>query len=280
MVVLDAPLDPVTVASLKGTLDYYLWRGIPVVRSWPRSPQMPRTAAVTEAYTDFGLTAQLISGIPLPLQEAAREWTKGTTWTWRDIWTAALYGNLYADDPEPLPEPDMTAAQLIAGQYYNGPTSTGALTTQSTATGTIWACPFYNPAYNDFDRIGIEITATTTGTIRLGIYGPFTDAPGTAPLVHDSGLLTPAGTGLLQQTIGLGLNPGWYLLCYQTSLTRTIRSVGAAEQPNVWGNPTGAAQRQTALITSARAYGAFPATLGAGIAYAGADRPYVLLRAM
>ena len=281
MAVLNAPLDPVTIASLKGTLDYYLWRGIPVVRSWPKRPTMPRSAPVTAAYEDFKLTSQLISVIPIELQNAAHFWTDKTAWTWKDLWTAATYGNLYAQTPSALPEVSHLMPPLIPGSYYGMPATTAALTTLSTATGTIRAVPFFVPAQTDFDRLAIEITATTTGTIRLALYGPIVQTPANAALLIDSGTLTPAGTGLLQYTIGQGLAPGWYLLAYQTSLTRTVRAVAVASQLALLGQPTGAATAPASWLTLTQAYGPFPNTLGAGTTYQiGAIAPNILIRAM
>lgn len=281
MAVLGAPLDPVTVSSLKGTLDYYVWRGLPVVRSWPKKPKMPRTAAVTAAYIDFGLTSKALSSLPIELQNAAVQLVALEDWTWKDVWTAALFGNLYADAPTPVPEVDTTAMPLIAGLYYSAPATAGALTTLSTPTGTIHAIPIYIPELTDIDRLGIDISATTTGTVRFAIYGPIVTTPQTAPLLIDTGTLTPSGTGLITYNAGISLLPGWYLLAYQSSLTRTVRAIAATNQIAVWGSTTGLNVGQSAYLTLAQAYGPFPSTLGASVAFStNAARPQIVIRPM
>ena len=262
MPILDAPLDPVTVASLKGTLDYYLWRGLPVIRSWPRKPKMPRTPAVTQAFETFGQVARLFSQMDATAVQYGIDESNGTLWTWRDLWTAAVYGNLYEYPPEPVPGPELDMPPMQPGRYYGPPLTGAGLTTQSLATGTIRLLPLFVPNQQDFDQLATEVTATTGGTIRLGLYGPLSGDLATTPLILDSGTISVTGTGAQTFAIGISLAPGWYLLAVQTSLTRTFRGFPLANLITLWGSAAAANSVNAQSLSITRAYGPYPNPLG------------------
>lgn len=60
------PWNAVLIKAMKGTLDFYYWKGIPVVRSWPTyrpqnfSPrsrqQWPKFATVSSSYRNIQLS--------------------------------------------------------------------------------------------------------------------------------------------------------------------------------------------------------------------------------
>lgn len=85
------PAEPLIIA-LRGKLDYYLWRGIPCCRTWPRAPRGPRSPAVQVTYTAFGIFAHDLTSLGTPWVDAARVWTAGTRWVWRDLATYLAYG--------------------------------------------------------------------------------------------------------------------------------------------------------------------------------------------
>lgn len=58
MPVLDALPSLEVINTLKGTLDYYYWKGIPVVRSWPFIPMSSRTQASLDSAQLFGQIVQ------------------------------------------------------------------------------------------------------------------------------------------------------------------------------------------------------------------------------
>lgn len=43
MAVLNVPLTPYQIASMRGVVDFYYYRGIPVARAWPKKCVQPRT---------------------------------------------------------------------------------------------------------------------------------------------------------------------------------------------------------------------------------------------
>lgn len=85
------PEEPVIIA-LRGKLDFYLWRGIPCCRSWPRAPTEPRSPAVQASGAVFAAFSRELPFIGAPWYEAALQWTQGERWTWRDFVTTLAYG--------------------------------------------------------------------------------------------------------------------------------------------------------------------------------------------
>lgn len=276
MAVLGAPLDPVTVASLKGTLDYYLWRGVPVVRSWPRKPIQPRTPAVVNAYLEFGAIAKAITSIPLELQEEVKAYAKYTNWTWRDWWTAAMYGNMWEPFFEPYDTEIPNMPAMIPGRYYSTPGIDYAPSTASNALNILRTLPFYVPTLTNFDRIAWEITATTGGNDRAGIYGPFGIDPTLAPLVVDAGNLAIGSTGVKELTINVELVPGWYLLALISSATRTYRTIPNGSYIAGLGLQAAGNARPAHALTRAFTFGALPNPLGGPLTYDNANTTPVI----
>jgi len=71
-----------------GALDFYFWKGIPVVRKWPRPQQTAPSAKQNIWYYIFKSFAQSKSATPFEIRFFYRHWTEGTTWTWGDLMTS------------------------------------------------------------------------------------------------------------------------------------------------------------------------------------------------
>ena len=82
------------ISGYKGLLDFYVHRGQPCARSWPRKPQLPRSEAVMETAEFFGELAQEFSDTPPNIRSRAADLALGTAWTWRDLRYRATYGHL------------------------------------------------------------------------------------------------------------------------------------------------------------------------------------------
>lgn len=80
------------ISGYKGTIDFYLWRGIPVARSWPRSPGHRRAAAVEAQWPVFTAASQLWNKVSPELQAAYNTMASGSTMSGRDMATK-LYIN-------------------------------------------------------------------------------------------------------------------------------------------------------------------------------------------
>jgi hypothetical protein len=58
MAVLDILPELDIIAGFKGTIDFYLWMGMPVARKWPRSPGKKRSPAVEAQWPAFTTAAR------------------------------------------------------------------------------------------------------------------------------------------------------------------------------------------------------------------------------
>ncbi|TEU08463.1 MAG: hypothetical protein E3J25_11965 [Anaerolineales bacterium] len=83
------------IRGLKGILDFYVWKGLPCVRAWPRYRPAKQTAASLAAALVFGAIVKsygLLGDLPL---EAYRNDALDQTRTARDIMVTGVYGNLH-----------------------------------------------------------------------------------------------------------------------------------------------------------------------------------------
>lgn len=90
---ITGPFEPETIRAFRGVLDFYYWRGLHLVRSWPRKPVLPRSPAVQATAQEFKENVQALSDLPAPFRSQAMAAVAGTDWTWRDLWVSAVYGN-------------------------------------------------------------------------------------------------------------------------------------------------------------------------------------------
>lgn len=73
------------IAGLKGTIDFYVWMGIPVARAWPKSPGHNRAPAVQAQWPRFTAAARLWPQLSPTVKEAYRQMAAGTAMTAKDI---------------------------------------------------------------------------------------------------------------------------------------------------------------------------------------------------
>jgi len=83
------------IHGYKGVLDFYLWRGLPVVRKWPYNPKShhsPATIAAAEKFGAVTTSFHLLQADQLDIFTAdAQDHTR----TARDIYMTAAYGHLH-----------------------------------------------------------------------------------------------------------------------------------------------------------------------------------------
>lgn len=85
--------DNIVIAATKGVLDWYVYRGVPCARTWPRRPAMPRSPASTASAAAFGAFAHAVTRTDPSLIALASERARTSEWTWKDLITAAAYGH-------------------------------------------------------------------------------------------------------------------------------------------------------------------------------------------
>lgn len=73
------------ISGFKGTLDFYVWMGMPCVRSWPRSPGHKRTPAVEAQWPAFATASKAWSFLSPEIQAAYREMSAGLRLSARDL---------------------------------------------------------------------------------------------------------------------------------------------------------------------------------------------------
>lgn len=73
------------ISGFKGTIDFYIWMGIPVARRWPRSPGHRRAPLVEEQWPDFTTATQIWNQLDEHTQQAFNETAHGTNLTGRDL---------------------------------------------------------------------------------------------------------------------------------------------------------------------------------------------------
>lgn len=83
------------IKSLKGTLDFYYWRGVPCVRKWPVIPMSSRTPASLESADIFGDIAQAWALVAGNVKAYFQEDSEDQPRTARDIYMTATYGHLH-----------------------------------------------------------------------------------------------------------------------------------------------------------------------------------------
>lgn len=73
------------ISGFKGTLDFYVFRGTPCCRSWPRSPGHRRSAAVEAQWPVFTAAASLWTTLDENVQQAYIRMAEDSTLTGRDM---------------------------------------------------------------------------------------------------------------------------------------------------------------------------------------------------
>ncbi|MBA7633510.1 hypothetical protein ES703_41078 [subsurface metagenome] len=126
------------IRGFKGTLDFYLWRGLPCVRKWPHSRGKRRTAAEIASANLFGAIIKAYSLLGEGALQAYRESALDNPRTARDIYVSGVLGHLHErtePPPPPPPEEEMYDAYVclrdLKPQGTDGGTfSTGAWVTR------------------------------------------------------------------------------------------------------------------------------------------------------
>lgn len=92
MAKIDSPWDAERIYGLKGTLDFYEWKGLHVVRSWPQMPPSSLTAATRAQNPVFGYIQQQWQPASLEVKLALTEMSTETQRLPRDYQLELYYG--------------------------------------------------------------------------------------------------------------------------------------------------------------------------------------------
>jgi len=83
------------IKGLRGVLDFYYWKGIPCVRSWPRIPMANRTPASMASAHLFGEISRAYALLPGNLKALYAQNAQGSPRTGRDVYMSATLGGLH-----------------------------------------------------------------------------------------------------------------------------------------------------------------------------------------
>jgi len=179
------------IRGFKGVLDFYLWRGLPCVRRWPRAPTGPGTEAQIAARTLFGeVSAAYRTLAPLAL-EAYHDAAKDQPRTARDIYISGAYGHLHEETPapEPPPEEEMYDAYVCLRDQKTQNTSGGDFTSGG------WRTRDLNDEHADPE--GICTLLANQFTLAPGTYRAVISCPAYRVNGHQARLLNVTGPAVL-----------------------------------------------------------------------------------
>lgn len=80
--------DSGTIMASRGRVDYYLWKGIPVARSWPRKSTQPRTSREIASSNAFTVAAVATGAIAPVFAGLLKDMHRGQGVTWVDHFRA------------------------------------------------------------------------------------------------------------------------------------------------------------------------------------------------
>lgn len=105
MAIITALPSRQVIDGFKGTIDFYLWRGIPCVRKWPiwrKRKAHPAELANQQQFAAIQRAWKYVDGTS---RQAFQDMAAGTGLTARDVYTRAAVKGLYRYPTVPLPPP-------------------------------------------------------------------------------------------------------------------------------------------------------------------------------
>ena len=157
----------------------------------------------------------------------------------------------------PSPAPDM---MIQSGRWIdpNLVMITNQQTAVAVSANTLYACPLYIPYSQPLDQIGVGISTSSPGNVRVGLYTMEDDGlPGTKLAESSEMTSNPSG----QKTTAISYTPerGWYYIVCHFSATPNVYGMTA---PPAWAgaDPTAWATPNQGALTVSTPYGPLPAT--------------------
>lgn len=83
------------IDGFKKTIDFYLWMGLPIARSWPRSPGKMRTPAVMAQWSTWTYATQEWNNLSPAVQEAWNSLATNSGLSGRDMQIRAYISGVY-----------------------------------------------------------------------------------------------------------------------------------------------------------------------------------------
>ena len=100
MAKLTALPEQVIIDGYKGTIDFYVYMGIPCARAWPKSPGRRRSPAVMAQWPLFSYVAREWNNLSQTMRDAYQTLATSSGLSRRDVFTRGYLSGLYRN---PLP---------------------------------------------------------------------------------------------------------------------------------------------------------------------------------
>ncbi|RUR76990.1 hypothetical protein PCC6912_39490 [Chlorogloeopsis fritschii PCC 6912] len=113
----------------------------------------------------------------------------------------------------------------VVDRYYTQHYGTLSTNTAIVAN-SIRYVPFYVSRRQRFTAIAVEVTTSTTGNARLGIYST-NNTVEPVSLILDAGTIDTGTTGVKEVGIDITLNAGWYALCIVADAAASYRCISS-----------------------------------------------------
>lgn len=160
--------------------------------------------------------------------------------------------------------------------WYMAGHSVGAVSSSNTLTANrIYAFPFRASESMTLDRMGVRVTTSAAGNLRLGIYAlDGNNLP--SSLTLDAGTVSVSSTGIKTATINQLLTPGLYAAVAVSDVAPTLGAAIAANQIHFYGEASDLSSAQPNGYASFT-YDVLPSTFPSGITAASSNL-FIFLR--
>lgn len=87
------------IDNLKGTIDYYLWKGIPCCRKWPHWPKRSPTPEEKANQDAFAYINHQVKNVPPYVRQQYVNMAASTMLTWKDLFIRAYMAGIKGREP-------------------------------------------------------------------------------------------------------------------------------------------------------------------------------------
>ncbi len=95
MAVLKALPSTAIIDGFKGSVDFYLWKGLACARRWPRWHARTPTDAERASQVDLAYAARACGALSPHMKAQWRQLATGTRFTWREMFVRAYIRGLW-----------------------------------------------------------------------------------------------------------------------------------------------------------------------------------------
>lgn len=87
------------IDDLKGTIDYYYYKGIPVARKWPHWPKRTPTPEEKANQEAFAYINSTVKDIPAYIRRQYQAMASSSILTWKDLYIRAYLNGIRGREP-------------------------------------------------------------------------------------------------------------------------------------------------------------------------------------